>query len=62
MFNRKDWIMKYFRGGWLATVNNLTKKEALSLMNSHIDGHCIEKIKGFGKGKVIYKFPRKVTK
>lgn len=52
----KNWVVQYFVGGYLKSWHPpMTKKDALSLMQSLTDGHCIKCVQGFFKGQVIYK-------
>ena len=51
----KNWVVKYFLGGYLATSFRMSKRNAYTLMMNCTDGHCIEKASGFFKGKRIYK-------
>lgn len=57
----KNWIVHYFRGCFLAHSFLMKKQDAITFMENHVDGHSMEKVTGFGKGKIIYKFPNKET-
>ncbi len=54
----KNWEARYFRGGYLAKSCLMSKESANNFMIQHVDGHYIEKVKGFFKGKRIYKYPQ----
>lgn len=56
MFN--NWVVKYFKGGYLATSMLMTKHDAKYFLNIVRDAHCIEKVKGLFKGQIIYKYKR----
>lgn len=55
----KNWIVYYFRGGFIMHSENMTKQGAENFMKQSVDGHSMEKVSGLGKGKIIYKFPKK---
>lgn len=53
----KNWVVYYFRGGYLKPLYpEVSKKDALSLMQTLTDGYCVKCVKGLFKGQVIYKF------
>lgn len=55
----KNWVIKYFIGGFLKTHHQrFSKKLAVHHMTNMPDAHCIECVSGVFKGQVIYKFPR----
>lgn len=55
----KNWIVHYFRGGFLMNSPLMTKEGAKNFMEEHVDGHSMEQVSGLGKGKIINKFPKK---
>lgn len=59
----KNWVVKYFAGGYLKTwYPATTKSHAMAMMECMTDGHCIEAIDGIFKGKVIYRYPKTRSK
>ena len=58
----KSWIVKYFRGGYLAKSHLMDRQEARDFMQNHIDGYCMEKVEGFNRGRMFYKYEQEKAK
>ena len=58
----RNWIVRYFRGGYLAESCFMTKEQARNFMTQHIDGYYMQKVKGINKGEKIYKHPENEEK
>ena len=53
--NLRNWVVRYYRGGFLASTPRMKKKQAETYLAGHIDGYYMEKVRGLFKGKRIYK-------
>jgi len=57
----KNWVVYYFRGGYLKPLYpELSKQNALKLMSVITDAYLIKCVKGLFKGQIIYKFNKKI--